>query len=491
MNRKNGQYLIAGRSHILHGIRWTLMTSVLRRLVSILLLYFIANWLSKEDFGLFRTYSLILAVLAFLSGLGLDYHYLTEKRRPLLNLFATLQIGLFGALILLLLLPLLAGFLGGLYHSPELAKVLRWSSVFVLLEMLRRSLRVIAQKALLFKDLAIAETVNVFVYSLLAIVLLWFHRSVVLYILVFYLGNACEAVWLLCRIPDLPRGLIPRVFSGKWLLRSLQMMRVNALFLVNVVSVYVINVFSGNAPILFLGTLVSPVYMGLYFFATQLIGIPISMFTTSLNQVFFPVFARTENSSSLSGIAQYSRLIIRIALPLLLLYGFALQYLIPLFLGDKWNAALPLVYYLIIFYGSSMLHLPISGVPYICRKPHWELIWNVITLALRLLLLLVGLRYGFNFAVLLFCIGSGIMNFAFYGMSIHLLKGNAASFIRKAGIDLVPIAVLVSAVLLLSGWDVMPDIFSVATVSAIYLSFLVIFERPLFKSFLALLKLRG
>lgn len=94
----------------------------------------------------------------------------------------------------------------------------------------------------------------------------------------------------------------------------------------------------------------------------------------------------------------------KIGIPALIVYALLLQYLVPVIWGDKWLAAMPLILYLVIYYGTSMLHNPISGIPFICRKPQWELLWNIITLGLRILVLYLGLQVSFAFAILLFCL---------------------------------------------------------------------------------------
>ncbi|HNW24890.1 MAG TPA: hypothetical protein PKI37_05430, partial [Candidatus Cloacimonas sp.] len=51
-------------------------------------------------------------------------------------------------------------------------------------------------------------------------------------------------------------------------------------------------------------------------------------------------------------------------------------------------------------------------------------LWNIVTLCLRILVLYLGLRVSFTFAVLLFCLVSAVMHFAFYYMSLALLKAD-------------------------------------------------------------------
>jgi len=183
--------------------------------------------------------------------------------------------------------------------------------------------------------------------------------------------------------------------------------------------------------------------MGVYFFASQLIAIPIGMLNTSLSQVFFPVLAQSETAASVSGIRHYTAIVLKIGIPALIFYALILQYLVPLIWGDKWLSALPLVLYLVLFYGTSMLHNPISGIPYICRKPQWELLWNIVTLGLRIIALFLGMKVSFAFAILLFCIVSAFMHLAFYYLSLTLLKAN----LWQITIDLIsnlPVLILIA-----------------------------------------------
>ncbi len=424
------------------------MTTVIRRGFGIVLFFFVAGWLSKEDFGIFRTYSLILLMLSYLGNPGLDSHYITARKRENLNLFTMLQFGFYSSIILFFGLSIYAAHIGNLYNSKQLGDVLRLTAVFVFGEVLRRCIRSIAQKRLMFKELALAETLNVAVYSLLAIGLIYFFRSVWIYIVLFFIGNAIETGYLIIKLPTIPLQLLRRIFMPRWFLISVANIRDNLHFVLNVSLINLIGIYSGNAPILFMGILVSPLYVGLYFFASQLIGIPVNMFTSSIAQVLFPVFATSERQQTLEGIRRYTNLVTKLGIPFLLLYALLLQGILPMLFGGKWNDALPLVFYLVIYYGTSLLHHPISGIPFICRKPQWELGWNITTLILRIGALYLGLNWGFELAILIFCVISGIMNLSFYLMSIILLEGNARRYmvqLLQGLFVLVPVSLAVYA----------------------------------------------
>ncbi|HPA24693.1 MAG TPA: oligosaccharide flippase family protein, partial [Candidatus Cloacimonas sp.] len=242
--------------------------------------------------------------------------------------------------------------------------------------------------------------------------------------------------------------------------------------------------YSINAPILFLGTLVEPALMGVYFFASQLIAIPVGMLNTSFAQVFFPVLAKSEKTASVAGIRHYTSLVLKIGIPALIVYALLLQYLVPVIWGDKWLSAMPLILYMVIYYGTSMLHNPISGIPFICKKPQWELLWNIITLCLRILVLYLGLQVNFAFAILLFCLVSAVMHFAFYYMSLALLKADLWQITIDILTYLPILFVLALGCLYMGKFSV---VFPLVVLIGYFL-YLLIAERDTLKEVLTLLK---
>ncbi len=428
---------------VLRGIRWNLATGVLRRIISGTLVFFLADWLSQADFGVFRTFSLILVVGTTLAVFGMNNHYLTDKRRRHLDLFAFTQISSALALLISIAISLASGFLGRVYHSPELGLILRWAAFFVIVEVTRANVRAKAQLLYRFRELAIAETINVLFYTVLCLSVIYFVREVWLYVLFFFLGNLIEVIYLLCVLPVSRSIRFKRLFSLKWWRVSLRNLKQSLSFQINVSVIELVNTYSGNAPILFLGTMVAPQYMGLYFFATQLVGVPVSMFTSSVGQVLYPVFAQNDNRSRVDGISAYARLALKVGLPLLIFFSFLLNLFIPIVLGDKWNQALPLLYILIGYFGTSILNDPISSIPYICRKPHYELIWNISTLALRLLALSLGIMISFEVAILAFCLVSGLMNCVFYLMSLRMLQAPLLPQLRSLAFAILTGLVLI------------------------------------------------
>ena len=429
------------RSHIQSGIRWTLVTSVLRRLITLILFYFIAKWLTKEDLGVFREYSLILALFTAVFSFSLDTNYIVESNKERTGLVALWQMTIFSSAAGFILLSICSGVLGIIYKSAMLGNLFRFTSVFLIIELVRRTLRAIATKRLQFKEISLAETYNVVFYSIVSFIALYFYRSLWLYVIIFYLGNTLEMLYLWKLNKEVVREALRKTFrKSRSKILSLSVKRYSR-FLTQATLVSTINMFSSNAPILIMGMIFNPTYMGLYFFASQLIGVPIGVFSAAINQVFFPVFAGKKDSE-ISNIAfRFTRLVGFAGLPLLLFFSFLTQYLVLLLFGDKWSDAVPLIPIVFVIYGFSLYSSPLGGIPFLKKKPGWELIWNIASFAVKIGAMLLGLLISFSAAIWSFAVASAVMGVVFYLMSMQLVQVKLSEALQKLLISWIPFAI--------------------------------------------------
>lgn len=428
------------KSHVLSGIRWTLATTVLRRIITLVLFYFVAKWLSKEDLGVFREYCLVLGLFSVVSCLSLDFHYIIERRQSQVSLVALWQLAIISAVVGFISLSLASGWLGNLYQSGVLARLLRYSSIFLVIEILRRTVRAMASRRLQFRELALGETWNVVFYSVLTFIALYFYRSVWVYVVAFYLGNALETIYLwrlnkICIKTAFKQGA-SRI--GLWI----QVLKSYRVFVAQATLVSVINQVGSNAPVLILGMLVEPFYIGLYFFASTLIGVPVGMFNAAVGQVFFPVFAGKKDGDIAGMASRYLRLVGNLGLPLLLLFSFVMMYAVQWLFGAKWGEAVPLIPIMFIIYGGSLYVNPIGGIPFIKRKAGWELGWNTISLVIKTGAMLWGLQTSFTMALWAFAITSVVMSISFYLISMHLIDVSFRATLGKVLLSLMPVLVL-------------------------------------------------
>ncbi len=436
------------KSHVLSGIRWTLATTVIRRVITLALFYFVAKWLSQEDLGVFREYCLVLGLFSVVSSLSLDFHYIIERRQNQVSLIALWQLAIVSSVVGFILLSLASGWLGSLYQSEVLAKLLRYASIFLVIEVLRRTVRAMASRQLQFRELALGETWNVVFYSVLTLVALYFHRSVWVYVIAFYLGNLFETAYLW----QLNQTSISRALKqaagrmGLWL----KVLKCNKVFVTQATLVSFINQVASNAPVLILGMLVEPRYIGLYFFASTLVGVPVGMFNAAVGQVFFPVFAGKKDGDIAGMAKRYLRLVGNLGLPLLLLFSFVMMYAVKWLFGDKWFGAVPLIPTMFIIYGGSLYVNPIGGIPFIKRKAGWELGWNILSFIIKVVAMLAGLIVTFQLALFAFAMASALMSVSFYLMSMHMLGVSLKKTLGRVLLSFVPVMVLGILLLLIA-----------------------------------------
>jgi O-antigen/teichoic acid export membrane protein len=436
------------KSPVISGFRWTLLTTLLRRVMTLILFYFVAKWLSREDLGVFREYSLILGLLTVLGSFSFDFNYVVERRRSLTALTALWQFSLLASIAGFLLLTFSSGWLGSLYKSETLAALLRWTSLFLVIELLRRAVRALAARQLQFRELALAETYNVLFYSLLTIVLLYFSRSVLLFVIAFYLGNLFELIYLWkLNAKAVSAVLRSRINKLGIMTSSFRHLRG---FLSQATLVSVVNLFSGNAPVLILGALLDPVSIGLFYFASQLVGVPVGMFTGAVNQVLFPVFAGKQDGDIGVMAQRYLRQAGMVGLPVLLLFCYVMMYLTGWLFGDKWSEAVPLIPAMFLLYGTSLYVNPLSGIPFIRRKPGWELVWNLVSLTVKVGAMLWGLQVSFAIAVWYFSLAAAFTHLAFYLMAMLIIRADLLRQAFELVLSLLPSLVFASALYHLS-----------------------------------------
>jgi O-antigen/teichoic acid export membrane protein len=181
--------------------------------------------------------------------------------------------------------------------------------------------------------------------------------------------------------------------------------------------------------------------MGLYFFAAQLIGVPVGMFNTAVNQVFFPVFAGKKDGDIAAMASRYLRLVGNLGLPLLLLFSFVMMHAVGWLLGDKWREAIPLIPLMFLIFGASFYSNPIGGIPFIKRKPGWELTWNLLSLGIKAGAMIWGMQTSFYTAIWAYAVAGTVTNISFYLMSMHLLNIRLVPALRSVLVSLIPVSI--------------------------------------------------
>ncbi|MBI9032461.1 oligosaccharide flippase family protein [bacterium] len=429
----------------------------------------IAKAITKEDLGIFREFSLVLAIFTGISYFGFK-DLLIVKKDDTKALFQ--QLFLFSIIISIVAwigVILVAPSIGKYYKSELLASLLIRLSPLICLEILRIAVRSYYQKLLKFKLLSIIETINVLVYSALIIIFFFFKLDISSLIIIFYFGNLVEFILLLSFETPLIIETSKRLFTRDLFRDFFTTYKDNFRFLLTATSNNIISQLINDLPVIILGILFNPVFIGIYYLANQLIGQPVVLACNSLRQVLFPTFTFMNNSEIYSKLHKFFSIVTLLAFPLLFLLVIYIMNLVPLALGDKWNEALPIVAILAFPLATTMLMNPISSLPYVLELPHVEMVFMIISLTLKSLAIYLGHYSGFETALTYYALVSVIIHLGFIGLVTGLVQGKILSTLALILLKTLPTLAFIALYLLLGNLNFALNLLIVTSLVGIYL----------------------
>ncbi len=422
----------------LKSFQWSLFTALLRKIILFGVFLLIAKAITKEDLGIFREFSLVLGIFTGISFIGFKDLLIVKKENTKALFQQLFLFSLFTSLISLIGLNLLAPLIGKYYKSEVLSSLLVSLSPLISLEIMRIAVRSYYQKILRFKLLSIIETVNVIVYSTLIVFFYFLKIDINSLIIIFYFGNFVEFILLLSFESELMKDTVKKIFTKNLITDFLTTYKNNFKFLITATSNNLISHLINDLPVIILGILFNPVFIGIYYLANQLIGQPVVLACNSLGQVLFPTFTFLNKVEIYQRLNKFFKIVTRLAFPLFFLLVIYVINLVPLLLGDKWNEALPIVAILAFPLATTMLMNPISSLPYVLELPHIEMIFMIVNLSLKSLAIYLGHFTGFETALIYYAIITVVIHLIFLALIVHLIKGNVFKTLFSIILNSIP-----------------------------------------------------
>ncbi|MCD4651687.1 MAG: oligosaccharide flippase family protein, partial [Candidatus Cloacimonetes bacterium] len=216
--------------NVFQSIRWTLISTVIRRAMVFGLFFYLTRELSGVDIGLFGVYTRLLGIFTLVSLLSLDYLYIVDKENSK-KIFATMTVtGLLLSVVFIVLLYCFAPLLAKLYNEPVLYRLIRWTAPILLVHVIRRVLKTAIKREFRFPLLSVIETANVTFYCMATVFFITIYPSVITLLICFFTGDLLEIGLILwhTRRNWMHRELIPggfRALGG--------ILRVHRIFLTN------------------------------------------------------------------------------------------------------------------------------------------------------------------------------------------------------------------------------------------------------------------
>lgn len=433
----------------LKSFQWSFLTALLRKVILFAVFLLIAKAISKEDLGIFREFSLVLGIFTGLSFWGFKDLLIVKKEKTKALFQQLFLLAVVTSIFTLIILNLLAPIIGKYYKSELLTSLFLQLSPLICLEILRIAVRSYYQKILRFKLLSIIETINVLVYSSLIAIFYFYKLDITSLIIIFYFGNLIEFILLLSFEHTLIKDTLKRLFTLKLIKDFLTTYKKNYKFLLTASSNNLISLLINDLPVIVLGILFNPIYIGIYYLANQLIGQPVVLACNSLAQVLFPTFTFMSKSEIYERLHKFFNIVTLLAFPLFFLLVIYITNFVPLILGDKWNQALPIVIILAFPFASTMLINPISSLPYVLELPHVEMIFMLVNLSIKGLAIYLGHFAGFETALIYYAIATVIIHLCFIALITRLVEGKVIKTLLMIFLKTIPTLGFITLYLLL------------------------------------------
>lgn len=345
----------------------------------------LARILVPGDFGLVGMVTPFIAVFTIFGNLGFTSGVLQREHVTAGQLSALFYTNLVLTLVLTAAFPIASPFIARLYDTPQAQPIAIVLSLVLLSSGLSSLQMSLAQRALRFDVLLVAELISQTTSSLLSLwmalndfgymALAWrFPAQSLIYAVVLWLRSD----WWPGR-PDWSEGT-----------RSLMSYGAHTL------GFNLLNITGRQGDNVLIGWRYGHIELGPYALAYRLFLMPMQMITAPLQQVMVPALARLRDEPQRFAHWYLSvlRVIVFLSLPPLIALTLSVDELVHVVLGPKWEAAVPILRWLLPVGALHVSYVTISWLMMAMGRADRQFRWAVIVIPLNLAAFVVGLPWG-------------------------------------------------------------------------------------------------
>jgi PST family polysaccharide transporter len=315
------------------GAAWTILTSVVARLIGVVATLVLAHLIAPEVVGEVMVATALVLSANQLSSFGFGQYVVANPKLPATGVFqiATLHI-CFGVVGLLLVL-ILAGPLAGSFGAPRAVDYLPGLALSVLLNRLSMIPERVLVREMQFRMVGVARTLGEVVYVITAIALAyagWGGAAIVA-------GNVTRSlVRTILILNATPRGswLAPSKFE-----RALcgDVFRFGTPLWLGASASF----FAGKWDNLLISSLFGPHQLGLYNYGYNLADIPTSQVGEHIGDVLLPSFARIDTDAQRLALVRAAGLLGLVVFPLAVGLGAVADTLVETLFNEEWQGVAP------------------------------------------------------------------------------------------------------------------------------------------------------
>lgn len=441
----------------IQGAKWSMIQEVMGQLIDFFSIIILARLVGPKDFGLVATAAVIIVSIRPLISQGMGVAITQREEIENEHLDTVFWSSLLCGCLLALGLVASAHWWSTVFSEPDLATILPWLSVNIVLVSLTTVQESILRRQLNFKVYAIRASTGKLIGGIIGVVMA-FNGFGVWSLVARFLITSLVSVFLLWGLSEWrPRFAFSTKHFRELFSFGLQIM-------VNEFVVFV-NRQSDN---FLIGYFLGATALGYYSAAYKLMSIVFQLVSRTVGQVGMPTFARLQNDKERLWKAFYSisQLTALIVFPVFLGMLVLVPEIITSLLGKQWIQSTPVLQILLLIGIVQCLLSPVVSILVGAGKPGLRLKLQIVDSTANLIGFFIAVHWGIVWVAASYVIvGYTLMPLWYWAVStvVHV---HWAAYVRLVMKPLI-LTVIMMMGILVAKWTVWSDILGVSVVGDI------------------------
>lgn len=375
------------KSRTISGLKWSSVSTVTIAVLGLAKIAILTRFLDKSDFGLIALIMVVLGVLNLFTDLGISIAILHKQeisKEEYASLYWLNNILCFSLFLLSFLIsPPIATF----YNQPELSSLIPLMSVNILFTGIGGQFKLIKQKQLDFKYLAIVDIIGATIGLIISVILAvggYGIYSLIYSILIQYAIS--NSIYLISGLQKF--GMLFH-FNFR---ETKSFLHIGLYY----TGGQIINYFSRDLDIIIVGKFFGPDILGAYSLAKQLVQKPARMLNPIITKVASPVLALVQKNIKQLETQYFSflNLISTANFTVYLLMAIFAFPIVSLIYGADYHNIVIIVQVLSIYAFLRSIGNPIGSLIIATGKTHYDFYWNLCVTIIYLVAIYFGTIYG-------------------------------------------------------------------------------------------------
>lgn len=369
------------------GLKWATYAALISNVLGIFQISFLARWIDKTDFGLMAIASVVIGFSDIFIDIGVSNAIIYKKEMSRDKLSTLFWINILVGVVFFVLIVLISSPLAMFYNSVDLEPILMLIGTTFLIKPWGQQHMILLQKNLQFNTISTIETISrilSFLFTMYTAFTGWGVYSLVIGLISFSLFSTIGFV-----VKGNPEAR-PRFYF------NLSEIKDEVNFGVYQLGEKTLNYISAQFDAILIGKLISMEVLGLYSMAKSFAGKLFYFVVPIVSRVTYPIMVKMNDD--VQRLKNYHLFKITamayITFPIYIFCAVASDEIIYIFFGPKWSQASVIFSMASLSYIILSLINPIGVLLLALGKAKTSFYWNLYTLFVNPLAIVVGSHFG-------------------------------------------------------------------------------------------------